>query len=45
VKKLIALLLLGAFLFTGVVGCGGAASTGKGTDKGKDAEKKDKDKS
>jgi hypothetical protein len=42
VKKFIAMLLVVAFLFTGVVGCGGGDTKTK--DKDKDAKTKDKDK-
>jgi hypothetical protein len=38
VKKLIALLLMGAVLFTGAVGCGGA-DTGKEKEKEKEKKK------
>jgi hypothetical protein len=48
VKKLIAMLLIAAFLFTGMVGCGDTPKekdkAAKDKDKDKDKDKKDKDK-
>jgi hypothetical protein len=44
VKKIIAMLLLCAFLFTGVVGCGGDSTTTKKDKDGMAAKDKDKEK-